>query len=92
MTTTRPSPATLAARALGSISTPRKARASRANGAKGGRPGATYGVSAVHGDYYEPAVGLVAAKAAARAMLARIPGAGEVEVVSPDGRTVYTAR
>jgi len=38
MTTRKVSPATLAARALGSIRTPRKARSSAANGRRGGRP------------------------------------------------------
>lgn len=69
MTTRKPTPAALAARALGSISTPRKARSSAANARLGGRP-VVLGTIAVEGG---------------RATVRYAPGRRRVECVLPDG-------
>ena len=84
-------PATLAARALGSISTPRKASSSAANGRKGGRKPTVYTLSSVKGDH-GAVTGYRAAVARAREVQAEMQAAYGVDVCRPDGSIAYTAR
>lgn len=70
MTTRKPTPATLAARALRAIPSERRTEASRSNGRRGGRP---------------VILGTIAVDDGRRATVRYSPGMGRVEVVLPDG-------
>ena len=94
MTTRKPSPATLAARTLGSLGgkagTEAQDAARRANGARGGRRATTYTLSSVKGQH-GTVTGYRAACQRAREVQAEYQAAYGVDVSRPDGTTVYTA-
>ena len=85
------SPATLAARALRAIPSETRSEASRANGARGGRPLTVYTLASAKGQHGTVS-GYRAAVARAREVQAEMQAAYGVDVTAPDGRTVYTAR
>lgn len=91
MTTRKPTPATLAARALRAIPSAARAAASRANGRRGGRKPILYTLSSCKGDH-GTVTGYRAAIARARRVQAESQAAYGVDVCRPDGSIAYTAR
>ena len=91
MTTRKPSPATLAARALRAIPSEARSEQSRANGRRGGRRPTVYTLSSCKGDH-GTVTGYRAACRRARRVQAEYQAAYGVDVCRPDGSIAYTAR